>query len=512
MSEPAFEELVRRHVDFVYSAALRMVGDAQLAQDVTQGVFLALAKSARQVGDRSVLSGWLHRTARNIAANAIRSEVRRRAREKEAAAMNELLTSQSDASWEQLAPCLDDALDELSEGDKDALLLRFFEKKSAAEMAGILGISDEAAQKRVSRAVDRLREVFSKRGVAIGAGGLVVVITTNGVQAAPAGLALAVSTAALAGTALSTSTVIATTTKALAMTTIQKTLIGGTIALLAGAGVYEAHQNSQLQNHVQALEQQMQPLTAEIQQSQQDSNRMEAQLEALQSENNKLKSNQATAELLKLRGEATRLQEQNRQLAQQKTASGAADDPAMQHFLELKAQAQKIAGYFQQMPDKAIPEMRFLRDEDWLTATREANFDTDADIRRTLKKVRDLAKNRLPMGHALGAFARANNGQMPTDISQLKPFLKSALTGLPTADHAPLDDATLDSTTDAILQRYKLLRAGGNSTELPENTYYVGETAPVDKDYDSRVRFGIDMDTITSTGLNESISPDGGSY
>src|SRR6266496_3674193 len=172
-----------------------MVCDPHLAEDVTQCVFLALAKNAAQLTDRPVLSGWLHRTAQNIAAQTVRTDVRRRAREQEAAAMNELLSAGSDVSWENIAPHLDAALGELSEPDRDALLLRYFERKSAREMAQTFGISDEAAQKRVSRAVEHLREFFAKRGVAIGASGLVVVISANAVQAAPVGLAVTVSTA-----------------------------------------------------------------------------------------------------------------------------------------------------------------------------------------------------------------------------------------------------------------------------------------------------------------------------
>src|SRR6185369_549385 len=101
-SDAAFAELVRRHVDLVYSAALRMVCDAHLAEDVTQAVFLAVAKSARDLADRPVLSGWLHRTAQNLAANVVRSDVRRRAREQEAAVMNELLSAEADAGWEHI--------------------------------------------------------------------------------------------------------------------------------------------------------------------------------------------------------------------------------------------------------------------------------------------------------------------------------------------------------------------------------------------------------------------------
>src|SRR5580765_1357453 len=146
-----------------------MVCDSHLAEDVTQRVFLALAKNPGPLTDRPVLTGWLHRTAQNIAAQTVRTEVRRRARELEAATMNASLTHAPDAPWEQIAPHLDAALGELSEADRDALLLRYFERKSAQEMAQTLGVSEEAAQKRVSRATERLREFFVKRGITAGA-------------------------------------------------------------------------------------------------------------------------------------------------------------------------------------------------------------------------------------------------------------------------------------------------------------------------------------------------------
>jgi len=197
-SEAAFTELVRRHTDLVFSAALRMVRDADAAKDVTQATFMALARNARHLTSRPILSGWLYVTAQNLAAKVVRSDVRRRAREQEVAAMNDLLATESNANWEQVAPHLDAAMRELSEPDRDALILRYFERKSAEKMADILGISDDAAQKRVSRAIERLRGLFARRGVSIGAGGLVVVITANAVQAAPVGLAATLGSAALA--------------------------------------------------------------------------------------------------------------------------------------------------------------------------------------------------------------------------------------------------------------------------------------------------------------------------
>ena len=225
-----------------------MVRDPHLAQDVTQSVFVALAKNAARLAERPVLSGWLHRTAQNIAAQTVRTIERRRAREQEAAVMNELLSTESETHWENIAPHLDAALGELNEADRNALFLRYFDKKSAAEMAGILGISHEAAQKRVSRAVERLRELFSKRNVSIGASVLAVLISANGVQSAPAGLVAAISATVLAGTAITTSTAI-TFTKTIAMTTFQKSLFATAIAVMIGTGVYAVHQTrSRTQN------------------------------------------------------------------------------------------------------------------------------------------------------------------------------------------------------------------------------------------------------------------------
>jgi RNA polymerase sigma factor (sigma-70 family) len=301
-SDAAFAELVRRHVDIVFSAALRMVCDAHLAEDVTQSVFIALAQNAKHLTERSVLSGWLHRTAQNLAANVVRSDVRRRAREQEAVIMNEL--HEPDIDWEQIAPHLDIALEELDETDRDALLLRYFERKSAHEMAQILGTSEDAAQKRVSRAVERLREFFSKRKVTIGAGGLVVLISANAVQAAPTGLAAAISAAAvLAGTAIQTSTIIAAT-KTIAMTTLQKTFIAFTVFAAVGAAIYAV----QLQNQIHSLRQQQTSLNEQIQQLQQERDDAKNQLEALQQENEQLRANDI--ELLRLRGEVTRLRQQ----------------------------------------------------------------------------------------------------------------------------------------------------------------------------------------------------------
>ena len=326
--EAAFAELVRRHVDLVYSAARRMVRDSHLAEDVTQAVFLALAKNAAHLANRPVLSGWLHRTTHNIASQTVRTDVRRRSREQFAAAMNQSGVGEPDALWKQIAPCLDAALAELNELDSEALLLRYFQGKTAGEIGRTLGTSEEAAQKRVSRAVERLRQILSKHGVTAGAGGLVAAISAQAVQAAPAELTLAISSTAAAGT-----TVAATTTaitKTIAMTTFQKLLI--TTALAAAVVTPLA-----LQRQTQL----------KLNQENEFLRTQNAQLAAFSAENERLSNllaearksqppdtSPATRELMKLRGEVGalrlqtnelgRLQSENQRLRSKLTASDSA--------------------------------------------------------------------------------------------------------------------------------------------------------------------------------------------
>ena len=247
-SDAAFAELVRRYVDVVYSTALRIVCDAHLACDITQATFLALAQNARPLAKHPVLAGWLHRTAQNISARTVRTEVRRRQREQEAASMNQLFSGDADFAWKEVSPHLDAALLDLNDSDRNAVLLRYFHRQSAQQMAQTLGVSAEAAQKRVSRAVDRLRECLAKRGVSVSATGFALLLSANAVQAAPAGLAGTISVAA---------PVVATTVfKAIAMTTLQKTLIAVGLITIAGTAVtvHQVHENTKLRSQLKRFQ------------------------------------------------------------------------------------------------------------------------------------------------------------------------------------------------------------------------------------------------------------------
>ncbi|MGO8679015.1 MAG: sigma-70 family RNA polymerase sigma factor [Limisphaerales bacterium] len=200
-SEEAFAELVARHIDFVYSVALRKVaGDSGLATDVAQTVFVDVARKARALKAEGSLAGWLHRHTCYTAAAALRRERRRHARERTAAAML-ALEHDSSPDWSSLAPLLDDAVNALGEKDRRAVLLRFYEQRDLHAVGTMLGISDDAAQKRVSRALEKLRVWLGRCGVTSSTAALAGLLGAHSVTAAPAGTALAVTTAALAAAA-----------------------------------------------------------------------------------------------------------------------------------------------------------------------------------------------------------------------------------------------------------------------------------------------------------------------
>jgi RNA polymerase sigma factor (sigma-70 family) len=206
-SESAFAELVRRHINFVYSVALRHVGNSPDAQDITQAVFIILARKIPGLRQRATLTGWLYETTRFTARQFLRTRARRQAREQEAYMESIIHSPDTDPVWQQLAPILEDAMARLSEKDRALLALRFFENKTVAETASLLGLNEWAVRKRAERSMEKLRVFFQRRGIAVPASVLASAISANSVHAAPPGLAGVVSAAAFTkGAAASTST------------------------------------------------------------------------------------------------------------------------------------------------------------------------------------------------------------------------------------------------------------------------------------------------------------------
>jgi RNA polymerase sigma factor (sigma-70 family) len=206
-SEAAFEMLVSRRVGFVYSAALRQVRDPHLAEEITQAVFIILAQKTGRISDKTILAGWLFKTTRFAALAQIRADAKRRHREQEVFMQSEIQQTAPDPLWEQMSPLLDEALATLGETDRQAVLLRFFENKSLAEVGNNLGTGEDTARKRVSRALEKLRRYFSKRGVSSTTAIIAGAISANSVQAAPVALAKSVTAIAVAkGAAVSGST------------------------------------------------------------------------------------------------------------------------------------------------------------------------------------------------------------------------------------------------------------------------------------------------------------------
>ncbi len=202
-SESAFAELVTRHISLVHAAALRQVnGDEHLAEDVTQSVFADLARKAAKLLAHTSLTGWLYTSTRFVAANSRRNEQRRITREQEAHAMNHLLSlPESQPDWLRLSPLLDEAMHQLDEPDREAVLLRHFEKCSFAEVGTKIGLTENAARMRVERALEKLHGILAKQGVALGIVALAGLLGANAVIAAPAQLAAKVVAGAMAGAA-----------------------------------------------------------------------------------------------------------------------------------------------------------------------------------------------------------------------------------------------------------------------------------------------------------------------
>jgi len=484
-SESAFTELVRRHVDMVYSAALREThGDAPLAEDITQAVFSEVARKAFQLCSHPALAGWLYTCVRQMTANARRAEDRRLRRELEAHTMNEVFSHDSlESDWRQIQPMLDDAMHELDEADRAAVVLRFFEDRSHKEVGLALGFSESAARKRVDRALERLRTALAKRGVTTAASGIAVVISANAVQAAPVGLAVTISTAALAGATLVTTATIAAT-KAIAMTTLQKILVAAIIVGSLATPLFLQHRAQvRLREQAKTLSERAVRL-AKLRTENEGFSNLLAQAQAAQPA-----LNEQFNEVLRLRGEVGRLQATVRELTGLKANEPLSREEVLNSMRQLYCdRVNRLKQSFAANPAAAVPELQYLTDKDWLEMVTYDHHRFDPDGSRALSSARGTAQIRFSMGalsNALREYGKSNQGQFPTDLSQLTPYFQS-----------PVDDSVLQGW--AILPT-RSLPAGLRVDE----DWVITQKAPMDAERDQRIVVGLKVTRLGSGGSND---------
>lgn len=290
-SETAFTELVQRYIALVYSTALRFSNNPHHAEEITQAVFIILARKANVISSRVILSGWLYQTARLTAANFVKREIRRGRREQEVFMQSTLPHSEC-TDWDKIAPLLDTAMGKLGETDRNALVLRFFENHTAAEIGAALRMNEESARKRVQRALGKLRKFFGDHGVNSTEETIAGAISANSVRAVPVELAAVISRIALSRS-------IDTPILTKIMTLFLKIFATAAVATAIGVTVYALH----LQKQNQALQQQESSFTGQIQQLQQQFGDATNQIDSLKDENASLASNMD--DLMRLRAEVT---------------------------------------------------------------------------------------------------------------------------------------------------------------------------------------------------------------
>jgi RNA polymerase sigma factor (sigma-70 family) len=310
-SEDAFRELVARYVDLVYSAAVRLVNnDIHLAEDVTQTVFADLARKAPSLSPKVMLGGWLHRHTCFVASNLLRGERRRQLREQQAAQMSSTPDHSAD-DLAAVAPILDDAINQLGADDRAAILLRFFEQRDFRSVGEALGSNEEAARKRVNRALDKLQLLLRRRGVACSVTALGAVLAAQAVAAAPAGFAAGVATSALAGVTVSHGATL-TIVKIMSMTKLKI----GIITAVAGAAIVAVPLvlQHQTQNKLVAenedLRQRVQQYDQVMAENHRLSNLVARTSTPAPAEAAPTATNDASREVLRLKGEVGRLRKE----------------------------------------------------------------------------------------------------------------------------------------------------------------------------------------------------------
>lgn len=445
-SQTAFTQLVARHINLVYSAAKRQLRSHHFAEDVTQQVFLVLAQHAASLKPEMPLAAWLYTVTRRLSIDLIKQESRRRAREHVAAD----LAAMTPNKWTDIEPWLDEAMANLDPRDSTALLLRFFENKSLRDVGSALGISEDAAHKRVTRAVDRLRLALGRCGVTASTAGLATTLSAHAIEAAPSTLTTSIAASALASSAPHIALPLVTAT----MTTLQKSILAAAVVCLLGTATFQVGKLWAGRNELAELRQHNAQLTSDLRAAHRQHDSLAAQIAP--------SSVSSTEEA--------------------RTPIDAATESEMKAWLERLA---RLKALLRDNPNKTIPEMRLLSDNDFFRAVQNAKLDdTSWDPRSredTMMGLRGQAKVRFSMGlmDALDRYVRANDNQLPSNVLDLLPYFKD--NGYFKADQVEPD----------MLQRYALVYTGAlKDVPKDEQRATMVEIASNDEEHDQRIFVG----------------------
>ena len=394
-SEEAFAEVVQRHIDFVYAAALRQTrGNTALAEDITQTVFADCAGQAGKLARHQALVGWLHTATRFAAAKAVRSESRRKGREQQVYTMNEILRDETTSiDWERVQPVLDAVLGELKERERVAILLRFFEKQPLANVAARLSLTETAARSCIDRALDRMRERLAQRGVTSTTAALGLALANQAGVAAPAGLLSAIVSASAGSIAAGVSV-----GGMITFMNMSKVAMGAVVLTAAiGFGVYEHG----------------------------ESGRAHARLAVALRERDNLQ------EQLRLAQKTTALAEHRTAEAQEQARANLRMPAAPRENLFEDALAvwigkvDKLTGFLRQHPELNLPGMEAITVEEWLDVTKDPQFQSEADFRKALGTLRGKVRQKWApeIGKAWKEALEANGGETPADLQSFAAFL-----------------------------------------------------------------------------------------
>jgi RNA polymerase sigma factor (sigma-70 family) len=467
-SETAFRELVGCYFDLVYSTAVRLVGgDIHLAQDVAQTVFVDLARLGKNLSREVRLGGWLHRHTCFVAAKTLRGERRRQSRERQALDMNPT-PGHSEAHVANVAPVLDEAINHLGAADRAAVLLRFYERLDFRSVAQALGTNEAAAQKRVSRALEKLQVLLKHRGVTFSGAALGTALAGEAVTAAPAGLAGSVSEAALASLAAGTGNTI-TLLQFMAATKLKAGVFTAIIAasLLTPLLIHRRAQAElrQQDGALQTKAEQMSQVTAD--------NQRLAGLLARANTPAPLPDSQL-GELLKLRNEVGRLKQNVQKMTSAKPTVAPSPEDQLTTMKSLyAAQVDRLKQWLEANPSEKIPELQGLSNSTWIDAV--DRLATDDDFAGAARILRANAEGQVfsTLWAALRKYGQDHAGQFPADLAELRPYFKT-----------PIDDA--------ILQRYQIIPASSLVTELqPGGDWVITQKAPVNPTLDLRMAYGL---------------------